>query len=607
MGAVYQMPFWRPSLLCHTDTMPAVATFVAMFAFFAAGATGYAMPVASHDGMVVTGHPLASNAGRDMLRAGGTACDAAVAAALTLAVVEPPCSGLGGGGMALVRASPQTATQGGVRLLDFREVAPAAAQPSMFLRDGEVDWDAASDGALAVAVPGAVAGLVELHADCGVLPLSQVVAPAVAAARQGFAVDLRYRRVAQFRLAALQLDAEAARLFLRRDAQGQWQAPAVGEIIVQPDLARTLEGIGQDGGAAFYRGAIAAALVRHLQDRGGILTVEDLQRYAPKWRAPLLGSYHGHALVTAPLPSRGGMHLITVLNLLETAADDAPWHSLPWLQRYLEGTKIALADAWLLGDPAFLPDAGLRSAALTSKLRAHTLSSQLEHPTVPPAVLPPGVGTPYVTCNNAQPPCWMHRGSKEPSHTTHVAVVDGRGGAVSLTQSLNAYWGVGQVAPNTGVLLNNQMNDFDLQPRDADPCGLSLNTIAPGKAPLSHMTPTMVFADSADGPLVAVIGSPGGRRIPGIVAQAVAAIIDTQVDVDIALAQRRLDYNPYANTVEMERFALEPPTLEALTAAGYGFEVRFDWGNAMAIGIDVPSGMILGAADVRGVGLAVAP
>ncbi len=559
----------------------------------------HAMPVTSDTGMVVTAHAGATAAGRDMLRAGGTACDAAVAAAFALAVLEPPCSGIGGGGMALVRADQNS----NIQALDFREVAPGAATMDMFWRDGAVDWDLATESAQAVAVPGVVAGLVALHAACGVLPLAQVLDPARKAAQEGFEVDLRYHRIASYRAASLRRDPEATRLFLRPDASGLWSAPPPGTRIVQADLARTLANIAADRGTDFYRGATAKLLSSYLQRHGGLVSAADLAAYQPRWRAPLVGSFRGHPIVTAPLPSRGGLHLLTVLNFLEIRDAAAGWHSLPWLERYIAGTKIALADAWLLGDPAFVPQPEDRMAMLTSRARAQVLNAGLPA-AGPTSMPPPGVGTPLAPCNQSiqvtQP---LHRGS----HTTHVAVVDAHGGAVSLTQSLNAYWGVARVVPQTGVLLNNQMNDFELSPHSHPACGLAVNTIAPGKAPLSHMAPTMVLQPTPDARLRAVLGSPGGRRIPGIVAQAIGALLDDGVDLDVAFALRRIDYDPVLNAIETERYALDPQTMKALGEAGYVFEPRIDWGNAAGIAVDPMSGLLYGAADMRGVGLAAKP
>ena len=560
------------------------------------------MPQVSGTGMVVTAHAGASMAGSDMLRAGGTACDAAVAAAFALSVLEPPCSGLGGGGMALVR----TQEMGDIRVLDFREVAPSAARADMFWRDGGIDWDLATESAQAVAVPAAVAGLVALHADCGVLPLAQVIAPALRAARAGFEVDLRYHRIASYRTDSLRRDPEATRLFLRPGADGVWGPPLPGSVIVQEDLAQTLASIGADQGADFYHGRIAGLLEDYFQDQQGLISRADLAAYRPRWRQPLLGSFRGHPIVTVPLPSRGGMHVLTVLNFLETRDAAADWHSLPWLDRYLAGTKTALADAWLLGDPDFVPDVASRMATLTSKARAQALSVTAPGTGVmdPTSMPPPGAGTALAPCQaGAQVAHPLRHGS----HTTHVVAVDAHGGAVSLTQSLNAYWGAARVVPGTGVLLNNQMNDFELDPDANAPCGMAANTIAPGKAPLSHMAPTMVLQSNYAPKLRAVLGTPGGRRIPGIVAQAIGALLDDGVDVDVAFALRRIDYNPVQNAIETERYALDPQTMAALEAAGYAFEPRIDWGNAVGITVDPATGLLHGAADMRGVGMAAKP
>ncbi len=398
---------------------------------------------ASPRGAVATAHPLASEAAARVLREGGNAIDAAVAAAFALAVVEPQSSGLGGGGFALVRL----AREGRVVALDFREVAPAGATPDMFAAEagGEAGGPRPSlDGGLAVAVPGAVKGYAELARRFGTWPLRRLAEPAARLAERGFGVDGRYARAAAHRRACLAARPAAARLFLARGEGGAVTAPAPGWRLVQPELARTLRAIGRDP-EAFYRGALAARIAAAARADGGVLAAADLAAYRVRERAPLEGRYRGRRVVTMPLPSAGGAIVIALLQALEHEDPRAGGRYRPerFLHAMAELEKRLYARRGGLGDPAFSPGAAAAVAELVSPAFAARLAAE--------------VGERAAEVPGPPPP-------RESSQTTHLSVIDGAGNAVALTTTVNYSFGSCVVVPGTGVLLNDEMDDFDAAP-----------------------------------------------------------------------------------------------------------------------------------------------
>ncbi len=558
-----------------------------------------AVPAMGNQGMVAAAHPMAAEAGITMLRTGGNAVDAAVATAFTLAVVEPFSSGLGGGGMALLRIGDD------VTLLDFREVAPQAATADLFMQGGQPQPKASRDGMLAVAVPGAVAGYLTLHERYGKLSRAAVLAPAIAAAEKGFAVDIRYRHAAKERLTVLRADADANRIFLAKNPRSDLGlTPPLGYRIVQPELAATLRALAEDGAAAFYTGEIATRLVADMEARHGLIRIEDLAAYQVRTRAPLLGSYLGYTVATAPPPSAGGTNLLTILNVME-AGHALPWHSPNALHLYIEACKRAFADRALIGDPAFTPDL---SARLTAKDRGELLARLIayDHTATKAADVPPGQGAHL-------PLASVGRGGSiavESPDTTHLSVVDQDGNAVALTTTLNYSFGAGVVARGTGVLLNDHMDDFAMAPGVPNTYGVvgtHANAIAPGKVPVSSMTPTLVFAGlSTRAPIRLVVGSPGGPRIPTTVAQIILNHLGHGADIDTAIAAGRVHHQHLPDVVRVERFALEHATLQALRKLGHTLEELPPWSNANAIAIDPDTGLRTGAADPRGIGVALA-
>lgn len=542
--------------------------------------TAAGLPAAGERGMVASAHPEATAAGIAMLRQGGNAVDAAVATAFALAVAEPYASGIGGGGFALVRMGEE------LRFVDFRETAPAKASRDMYLRDGEAVRELSLDGPLAVAVPGAVAGYLDLHARWGKLPREVVLAPSIRLAREGVAIDERYRSFVRHRAPLLRKDPEAARIFLQNG-----DVPPLGWKLVQPELAKTLEALAESGPAPFYEGAIAKAMVADLAARGGILTEEDLKSYRVRDREPLLGSYRGHAIATAPPPSAGGVIVLSVLNALETLPTDLPWRDPLELHLYIEASKRAFADRRLLGDPDFVD---FPLASLISKERARGWVESIGFEATPPEAIPgPEAGE-----------------FKEGAHTSHLSVVDAEGNAVSLTTTINTPFGAGIVAKGTGVLLNNEMDDFASAPGVPNAYGIvgsEANAIAPGKVPLSSMSPTIVFAgETPTSPVRMVVGSPGGSRIPTTVIQIIVNHLAHGAPVDVAVAAGRIHQQHLPESVFVERLALDAATLGLLRLRGHRIVEGGTWSNATVIAVDPETGLRTGAADPRGVGTAMA-
>lgn len=538
--------------------------------------------------MVATGHDAASQAGVEMLRAGGNAVDAAVASAFALAVVEPESSGIGGGGFALVRM------KGELLFLDFREVAPAKATRDMYLKDGAPQALLSRDGALAVAVPGAVAGYLELHRRYGKLPRGKVLAPAIRLAEQGFLVDEKFRGAAAFRLEVLRADPEAARIFLVKG-----DVPPLGHKLVQKDLAATLRAVSTGGADAFYKGAIARKLADDMRARGGILGLGDLAAYRTRTRDPLVGSYRGLAVATAPPPSAGGEVLLMALNVMETLPPDTPWRDPSALHVYIETLKRAFADRALIGDPAFVD---VPIAPLIAKDRAPRVREAIGWDATPPAQVPPGQGT-TLAPTDAQP-------ALDGTDTTHLCTLDADGNAVSLTTTVNYVFGAGIVAKGTGVLWNDEMDDFAIAPGIPNVYGVAgseANAVAPGKVPLSSMTPTLVFAGpGTDAPVRMVVGSPGGPRIPTTVLQAILAHVDHGASAQQAVTLGRVHHQHLPDVVFFEPFSLDAATLGLLRLRGHRLVENAPWSNATIITVDPETGVRTGAADPRGTGSALA-
>lgn len=541
----------------------------------------------SPHGAVATAHPLASAAAAEVLSEGGNAADAAVAAAFALSVVEPQASGIGGGGFALVWLAKERR----VVALDFREVAPAAATPTMFAGQPSKGARPSLDGGRAVAVPGAVRGYAELARRFGALGakgLPRLVEPAAKLAEQGFPVNAAYVARAQDRLDCLAARPAAAKEFLARDAAGRWVVPEPGWRLVRKDLARTLRELGRTGGEAFHRGKLAERIAAAARADGGVLTAADLGAFRVRERAPLEGRYRGHRVVTMGLPSAGGAILVALLQALEHEDPRAGgFRPVRFLHAMAEVEKRLYARRAALGDPDFVPGAAATAGELASPAYAARLAAAIG--TRAAEVPPPGA-------------------VREGSHTTHVSVIDGEGNAVAMTTTVNYYFGSCVVVPGAGILLNDEMDDFDAAagvPNEYGLVGTGANAPAPGKVPLSSMAPTLVF-DPA-GKLVLAVGAPGGSRIPTTVAQVISYLVDDGATLEEALARPRIHHQWRPEALQVEPNGLEAETARALEALGH----RLAWekrrfGNAQAVRI-TPEGWREAASDPRGEGVPAAP
>src|SRR5436190_5897704 len=567
------------------------ATFVLAFACgamaFAQERRSYVPPdlstvraIAAEHGLVVAQERLAAQVGADILRQGGNAVDAAVATGFALAVTYPRAGNIGGGGFMVIHSTGRNEDVA----IDYRETAPAAITRDSFLGpDGKPDTDKSRNSALGIGVPGTVAGLavaLEKYGS-GRFTLAQILKPAIELARDGFVIvdDMAdtlpdmYRRMARW--------PNSAKAFSRNDGTPLQE----GDRLIQSDLAATLSAIAEQGAHGFYEGSVAERLTKAVRDGGGIMTVDDLKSYQAVIRSPVRGSYRGYDIVSMPLPSSGGTVLLETLNILEGfPMPDIKQGSATSLHLMIEAMKRAYADrARYLGDPDFVnaPTQILLAKDYAAKQRA---SIDLARATPSADVLP------------AAP-------QREGSNTTHYSVVDSHGNAVSNTYTLNFSYGVGLVADGTGVLLNNELDDFTAAPGASNAYGLvgfEANLPGPGKRPLSSMSPTIVLKDNKP---VLVTGSPGGSRIISTVLQVIVNVLDYQMDVAAAVAAPRLHHQWLPDEVRIERgFAEE--TLAVLRA--HGHKLVEPLGQTSANSIAFTAHGMLGAADRRTRGAAAA-
>jgi gamma-glutamyltranspeptidase/glutathione hydrolase len=537
-------------------------------------------PVVAEHGMVVAQEKIASRVGADVLRRGGNAVDAAVATGFALAVTYPRAGNLGGGGFMVIHSKER----GEDITIDYRETAPAAATPTMFLGpDGKPDIAKSRDSALGIGVPGSVAGLslaLEKYGS-GKFTLAELLKPAITLARDGFVVTDDVADAMPGERGRLARWPSAIKIFSGKDGA----ALKDGDLLVQADLATTLSAISEQGPRGFYQGPVAEKLVKGIGDAGGIMTLDDLKSYQPVIRAPMRGTYRGYDIVSMPLPSSGGVVLLETLNILEGfSMAEMKQGSAPSLHVLIEAMKRAYADrARYLGDPAFVkvPVATLTSKDYAAKQRA---SIDLDR------------ATPWTDALSALPP---HEGD----NTTHFSVIDSAGNAVSNTYTLNFNYGVGLVAEGTGVLLNNELDDFTAAPGASNAFGLvgfEANLPGPGKRPLSSMTPTIVLKD---GKPVLVTGSPGGSRIISAVLQVIVNVLDYKMDVAAAVAAPRVHHQWLPDEVRVEHGFVED-TLAALRAKGH--QVIEPLGRTSANSIAVTDQGLLGAPDPRSRGASAA-
>ena len=550
----------------------------------------------SSDGMVVTAQHTASEVGAQILHQGGNAIDAAVAVGYALAVTHPCCGNLGGGGFMTIHLADGRNT-----FINFREKAPLAARADMFLdAQGKVLGDKSLTGYLAVGVPGTVMGLEMAREKFGTLPRATLMAPSIHLAADGFILTRGDVDVLNDATKAFRAQPNVAGIFLKN---GNPFAP--GDRLRQLDLAATLRAISDGGADVFYHGAIAAAVSAASQAHGGLLTREDFAAYTVTESAPITCPYRGYTVVSAPPPSSGGVTLCEMLQVLEGyPLDKMGFHSSAAVHVMTEAMRHAYRDRnTYLGDPDFVknPVARLLSARNAESIRAHILR------------------------NRATPSATLQGGAASDEHatTTHYSIVDRLGNVASVTYTINDDFGAKVIAGNTGFFLNNEMDDFTAKPGFANYYGLvqgKANAIAPGKRPLSSMTPTIVLKD---GKPVLVVGAPGGSRIITTVLEVIVNVIDHGMTLQQAVDAPRIHHQWMPDTIAGEPFALSADTVKALTGMGYKVVALEPWGTgnaAEAIGIAptdaasskalwfVRPGRLYGASDSRApAGSAAAP
>jgi gamma-glutamyltranspeptidase/glutathione hydrolase len=517
--------------------------------------------------MVVSAHRLASEIGVRILAEGGNAIDAAIAVGYALAVVDPCCGNIGGGGFMTIHLADGRNT-----FINFRETAPAAATAAMYLDgDGEPIRDLSRHGFRAAGVPGTVMGFDHASREYGKLPRAALITPAIALARDGFVLTRADTEILDRNAGRFGGDPAAARIFLRPD--GSRFAP--GDRLVQSDLAATLELIAQQGPDTFYRGPIAAAVEAASSANGGILTVRDFADYTSTEAPPVTCSYRGYLLLSAPPPSSGGTTICQILNILEGYdIKGAGFRSARSVRLMVEAMRRAYFDRnTQLGDPEFVVNPLDR---LLSKSYAATLRAEIERNSSAPSAV---------------------RTTNERAETTHYSVVDGEGNAVAVTYTINGYFGANVIAPGTGFFLNNEMDDFTVKPGEPNLYGLvqgEPNAIAPGKRPLSSMSPSLV---EKDGRIHLVLGSPGGPRIITAVLETIMNIIDYGMAPQEAVDAPRLHHQWRPDEVYYERFGLSPDTTKSLTEMGYRLIEQRPWGAVELI--EIANGRLYGASDSR--------
>lgn len=532
-------------------------------------------------GMVASSDAIATKVGVDILRRGGNAIDAAVAVGLALAVTYPQAGNLGGGGFMLLRMA-----DGRTTAIDYRETAPAAADRDMYVgEDGSVIPEASLVGYRAAGIPGTVAGLDLALRKYGTMKWAEVVEPALRLAAEGFSIcetlaaDLRdCETLGRF--------PESRRIFLNA---GKYFAP--GDILRQPELAATLRRLRKGGAREFYEGRTAELIAEDMKENGGLITQADLKGYRPIERPALRATYRGCVVVTFPPPSSGGVALIEMLNMLEPFDPGARSPgSAAGAHLLIEVMRRAFADrAEFMGDPSFVT---MPIAGLISKRYAADLVAGID----------PGRAGDSEMMGPGNPVAY------EPSQTTHFSVVDAAGNAVSNTYTLNESFGCGVTVRGAGFLLNNEMDDFTSKPGEPNTYGLiqgEANAIAPGKRPLSSMTPTMLIRD---GHLVLIIGSPGGPRIVNTVLQVILNFVDHGMSIPDAIEAPRIHHQWWPDSIEYEPAALSPAVMDRLRHMGHAFQDRpRGIGDAQGIALDPRTGERTGASDTRsGSGAAMA-
>jgi gamma-glutamyltranspeptidase / glutathione hydrolase len=519
-------------------------------------------------GLVVSDSKLATEAGMEILNRGGNAVDAAIATAFALAVVDQAASGLGGGGFMMI----YDARDKRAHALDFRETAPEAARADLYVRNGKPAPSLSLTGALAVAVPGEVAGLLTAMKRFGSLPLAVLMAPAIRLAIDGFPLDASLRYAIERQASNMKKFPELGRVFLVKD-----EVPPEGEIIRQPDLGQTLKAIVTEGIDVFYQGWVAQAIADTVKKEGGVLTFDDLRSYKAVWREPLVGSYRNRTVITMPPPSSGGVALLQMLNVLEGhQLNQLAHNSGTYLQLLAEAMKHAFADrAQYLGDPDFVK---APISTLISKDYATWIRGRISPIKTYPAK--------YYGLRNFK---------TEQGGTTHFGVLDRFGNAVACTLSVNTRFGSKILVPKTGIVLNNEIDDFAIHP-SGNVYGLvgnEANALQPKKKPLSSMTPTIIL--QGDRPEL-IVGAAGGPRIISATLQAIINVLDFHMPVKEAVEAPRIHHQWIPEEINVEA-KLAPETKKSLERRGHTVKERTALGLVQAI--LAKRSKIAGAADPR--------
>lgn len=536
-------------------------------------------PVSGKNGIVVTSQHLASEIGLEILKQGGNAVDAAVAVGYALAVTDPCCGNIGGGGFMLIHLA-----NGKDTFINFREKAPLAATKNMYLdKHGEVQKKLSTKGYLAVAVPGTVMGLEKALTEYGTMTRIQVMTPAIKLASEGFELQQGDVEILNAGTKKFQTQLNIARIFLKNGKRYQ-----VGDRLIQKNLAQTLQLIAK-GTDAFYQGAslqrqaafggIATEIVKASRENNGILTPADFKNYSVTQTDPVRCNYRGYQVISAPPPG-GGTTLCQMLNILAGyKLKQLSWHSATSLHLMLSSMLYAYSDRnTYLGDPDFVKNPVEK---LLSKEYATTIRQQI------PKI-------------RATPPESLNRiTDHEGTNTTHYSILDRYGNAVAVTYTINSYFGAGVIAGNSGFFLNNEMDDFTSLPGEPNQFGLvqgNANTIQPGKRPLSSMTPTVV---TKNGKVFMITGSPGGSTIPTTVLQVLTNVIDYGMSITEAVNAPRIHYQGLPNIVVTEPYALQSNVVQDLWEMGYKVTPFLTWGAAESIFVEPKTKLLYGAHDHR--------
>ncbi|GCL35957.1 gamma-glutamyltransferase [Sphaerospermopsis sp. FACHB-1094] len=568
-----------------TKTQNLIISFISLTAILTTQAVSATInvPVKSKTAMVTSANPLASEVGLSILKKGGNAVDAAVATTFAISVVEPFSAGIGGGGFLLFHSQKT----GEIKALDFRERAPIKATKNMYLdADGKVIPGASTNGYLAVATPGTVAGMYEVHRRYGKLPWQEVVKPSIALAKNGFIISNRVSWLSlsrfQDRKPKILNNPAASKIFTRN---GEYYQP--GERLIQSDLAKTLTEISENP-QSFYTGKIAKLIADDMAKNGGLITLEDLKQYQPIWRDPVCGNFRTARVCSMPPPSSGGVHLLQMLNIIgDTDLKSLGWNHPDAIHLMVESMKIAYSDrAKYLGDPDFVQ---VPVSELISKNYAQKRRQQINmKKAIPSTEIKPGLKTTTIP---------------EKTETSHLNVVDADRNAVSLTFTINLGFGAGIVTPGTGIVLNNEMDDFAAAPGVPNAFGLvgnEANSIAPRKTPLSSMTPTIVTENNR---LRLAVGSPGGSTIITQVLQIILNVLEYKMDVGAAVSVPRIHHQWLPDVLLVQSWGLDALTLQDLRRRGHKIKETAPWGNANAIAV-TENDTLEGAADPRGEGSA---